>query len=97
MWFCVAAAAALLAGWLTAATGTADLSTPTVLVLLGATVVGVLPVGRFARQRALTAPVFAGAAAYALLWDPDPLHQPDDHRGRGSRRGRDRRRRPGPG
>ena len=76
VWFCVAAAAALLAGWLTAATGTADLSTPTVLVLLGATVVGVVPVGRFARQRALTAPVFAGAAAYALLWDPDPLHQP---------------------
>ena len=86
VWFCVAAAAALLAGWLTAATGTADLSTPSVLVLLGATVVGVVPVGRYARLRALTAPVFAGAAAYALLWDPDPLHQPAISAARRSRR-----------
>ena len=54
----------------------ADLSTPAVIVLLLATAVGVVPTGRFARQRALTAPAFAGAAAYALLWDPDPLHQP---------------------
>ena len=46
------------------------------LVLLVAALVGVLPVGRFARPRAVTAPAFAGAAAYALLWDPDPLHLP---------------------
>ncbi len=75
-WFAVAAAAAVLAGWLTGPTGTADLRTPVVLVLLGAAMVGVLPVGRFARLRAVTAPAFAGAAAYALLWDPDPLHLP---------------------
>ena len=75
-WFAVAAAAAVLAGWLTGPTGTADLRTPVVLVLLGAALVGVLPVGRFARLRAVTAPAFAGAAAYALLWDPDPLHLP---------------------
>ena len=75
-WFAVAAAAAVLAGWLTGPTGTADLRTPVVLVLLGAALVGVLPVGRFARLRAVTAPAFTGAAAYALLWDPDPLHLP---------------------
>ncbi len=75
-WFAVAAAAAVLAGWLTGPTGTADLRTPVVLVLLVAALVGVLPVGRFARLRAVTAPAFAGAAAYALLWDPDPLHLP---------------------
>ena len=75
-WFALAAAAAVLAGWLTGPTGTADLRTPVVLVLLVAALVGVLPVGRFARLRAVTAPAFAGAAAYALLWDPDPLHLP---------------------
>jgi hypothetical protein len=75
-WFVAAAAAAALAGWLLAPTGSADLGTPVVLVLLAAAVAGVLPVGRLAPLRALTAPVFAGAAAYALLWDPDPLHLP---------------------
>jgi hypothetical protein len=76
VWFSVAAAAGVLAGWLTATTGTADLRTPAVVVLLLAALAGVVPVGRYARLRALTAPVFAGAAAYPLLWDPDPLHQP---------------------
>ena len=75
-WFCVAAGAAVLAGWLSAQSGTADLTTPTVLVLLSGTLAGVLPVGRYARLRALAAPAFAAAAAYALLWDEDPLHQP---------------------
>ena len=75
-WFVAAAAAATLAGWLLAPSGSADLTTPVVLVLLGAAVAGVLPVGRLAPLRAVTAPVFAGAAAYALLWDPDPLHLP---------------------
>ncbi len=75
-WFVTAAVAAALAGWLLAPSGSADLTTPVVLVLLGAAVAGVLPVGRLATLRAVTAPVFAGAAAYALLWDPDPLHLP---------------------
>ena len=75
-WFCLAAGAAALAGWLTGPTGTAEPTTPTVLVLLAGALAGVLPVGRYLRLRALTAPAFAAAAAYALLWDGDPLHQP---------------------
>jgi hypothetical protein len=76
VWFVVAAVAALLAGLLTAQTGTARITTPAVVVLLAAALAGVAPVGRFARLRAMTGPVFAGAAAYALLWDSDPLHLP---------------------
>lgn len=75
-WLCVAAGVAALAGWLTAQSGTADLATPTVVVLLAGTLAGVLPIGRYAGLRALAAPAFAAAAAYALLWDADPLHQP---------------------
>ena len=75
-WFSLAAAAAVVAGLLTAPGGAVDLSTPTVLVLLAASGAGVLPIGRYATLRALTAPVFAASAAYALLWDADPLHLP---------------------
>lgn len=76
LWFVLAGLAAAVAGWLLAVSGTAQITTPAVVVLLVSAGLGVVPIGRFARLRALTAPVFAGAAAYALLWDPDPLHLP---------------------
>ena len=39
-------------------------------VLLACALVGVLPVGRHARQRAAAAPAFAAAAAFAALYEP---------------------------
>jgi len=45
-------------------------------VLLGAALVGVLPVGRFAVHRAHAAPAFAAAAALAVVWDPDSARLP---------------------
>ncbi|GAA1477727.1 hypothetical protein GCM10009623_21730 [Nocardioides aestuarii] len=76
VWSWCAAAAALLAGW---AAGRADDPTSAVTVsavLLAAAVVGVVPTGRLASQRVLAAPAFAGAAAYAVLADPDPERLP---------------------
>ncbi|GAA1799551.1 hypothetical protein GCM10009795_051290 [Nocardioides hankookensis] len=66
----LAAACAVTAGWLAATAGTDRLRTATVAVLLAAGVIGVLPIGRYAGQRAVAAPAFAGAATLALAWDP---------------------------
>lgn len=75
VWLALAAATAVLAGLLaTRADGTTrDL---TVGLLVAAAVVGVMPVGRLAGHRALAAPVFAGAAALAVVWDPEPARLP---------------------
>ncbi len=70
LWFCVAAAAAILAGWCAARSPSGDLQTAAVAVLAGAGLLGVLPVGRFVSQRVVAAPAFAGAAAFAAVWDP---------------------------
>jgi hypothetical protein len=70
LWFCVAAAAAALAGWCAARSPSGDLQTAAVAVLAGAGLLGVLPVGRFVSHRVVAAPVFAGAAAFAVVWDP---------------------------
>lgn len=76
VWFWCAAALAVLAGW---AAGRADDPTVAVTVsgvLLVAATVGVVPTGRLAGHRVLAAPAFAGAAAYAVLADPDPARLP---------------------
>ena len=65
-----AALCAAAAGWLAATAGTDRLRLATILVLVAASVIGVLPVGRYAAQRAVAAPAFAGAAALAVAWDP---------------------------
>jgi ESX secretion system protein EccD len=68
-WFVVAALAAGVAGW--CATVAEDpLRTAALLTLLAGALVGVLPVGRLAAYRVVTAPAFGAAAAFALLWDP---------------------------
>ncbi len=66
----LAAACALAAGWAAATGGDDRLRLATVVVLLAACVLGVLPVGRYAGHRAVAAPAFAGAAALAIAWDP---------------------------
>lgn len=71
LWFCVAAATAVLAGW-TARTDPG----PTVWLLLLATAIGVVPVGRFAPQRVVAAPAFAAAAAFAALGETHPVRLP---------------------
>jgi len=71
----VAGALALLAGW-SAATATGTLRDATVAVLVGGALVAALPIGRWAAARALVAPAYAGAAAYAVVWDPAPERLP---------------------
>jgi hypothetical protein len=68
-WFAVAAAMGVLAGVLVA--GREDRVHDWVVGLLAAAAgAGVLPLGRYADVRATAAPAFAGAAAYAISWQP---------------------------
>jgi hypothetical protein len=76
LWFCVASAAAGLAGWFAAQAGPGDLRDTATGLLVLAALLAVLPVGRFAGHRAVAAPAFAGAAAFAVLWDPAPERLP---------------------
>lgn len=71
----VACAAAVVAGWLAAhAEGLRhDLS---VAALAVAALTGLVPSGRLAPRRAVSAPAFAGAAAFAVAWDPAPERLP---------------------
>ena len=71
----VAGAVALLAGW-TAASTTGDTHTAVVGLLVLGALVAVAPVGALAERRALVAPAYAGAAAYAVVWDPAPERLP---------------------
>ncbi|MGB0099702.1 MAG: hypothetical protein WBP61_05415 [Nocardioides sp.] len=75
IWFAVAAGLAATAGWC-ASVGPEDLRLATVAALLTGAVLGVLPVGRLAPYRAETAPAFAAAAAFAVLWVPHPERLP---------------------
>jgi hypothetical protein len=75
-WFAVASGVAVLAGWFGAHGDPSPLEGATVMVLLAATVVGVLPFGRYAAHRAHAAPAFAAAAAFVVVWDPDPARLP---------------------
>jgi hypothetical protein len=76
LWFAVSSVLAVLAGWFTAHSDSSRLAGATVAVLLGAALIGVLPIGRYAAQRAHAAPAFAAAAAFALVWDADPARLP---------------------
>ena len=76
-WFWVAGALALLAGWFGSQSDDPVLGRRARLgCCCSRPLVGVLPVGRFARRRVLVAPAFAAAAAYAVLADPDPARLP---------------------
>ena len=76
VWLGTAAVAALLAGWFAAHEPDSARRTATLALLVAAAVIGVVPVGRFAAQRVLAAPAFAGAAAFAIAWDPEPAKLP---------------------
>ena len=68
---CLAAAAAVLGGWLAAHSVSQQHQDVAVDLLLAGAVLGVLPIGVYRHARALAAPAFAGAAAFALVWDAD--------------------------
>ncbi len=76
LWFAVASALAALAGWFAAHGDSSFARSSTVAVLLAAALLGVLPIGRYASHRAHAAPAFAAAAAFAVVWDPDPARLP---------------------
>ncbi|WGL52751.1 hypothetical protein P5P86_02745 [Nocardioides sp. BP30] len=71
----LAAAAALTAGWLAPHLSAARQDTVVWLLLAGAAT-GLVPTGRLAPRRAVVAPFLAGAAAYAIAWDPAPERLP---------------------
>jgi hypothetical protein len=66
----VAALVAALAAWYAGRLGDDVVRTVTVGLLLACSLIGVLPLGRHARQRAAAAPAFAAAAAFAALYEP---------------------------
>ncbi len=76
LWFAVASAVAVLAGWSAAHSDSSLARSATVAVLLAAALLGVLPIGRYAAHRAHSAPAFAAAAAFTVVWDPDPARLP---------------------
>jgi len=77
LWLCLAVAGAALSGWLAAQLPTSsDLRAVTIALLIGAAVVGALPVGPRAAHRVLAVPAFAGAAAFVIAWDPAPERLP---------------------
>lgn len=70
----LAALLGVLAGWAGAVSG-GGARTATVTLLVLAALVAALP-GRSVPHRALLAPVYAGAAAYAVVWEPVPERWP---------------------
>lgn len=77
LWFTVAASTAVIAGGLAARLPeSSDLRSATIALLVAAAVLGALPLGPLASQRVLAAPAFAGAAAFAVSWDPTPEKLP---------------------
>jgi hypothetical protein len=77
-WFTVAVAVAALAGWFGSRVGGLDGEEGRLTVgLLGlSALLGVLPVGRLSAHRMVAAPAFAAAAAFAVLWAPEPERLP---------------------
>ena len=72
----IAAALAAVAGWFGGHGRDGVLRDGVLAALLAATVVGVVPLGRYAEQRVLAAPAVAGAATFMVLWDPLPERLP---------------------
>ena len=75
VWFSVAVGLAGLAGWFATRVDGAERDIA-IAVLAGSALVGVLPVGRFSGHRMVAAPAFAGAAAFAAVWAPEPVRLP---------------------
>lgn len=77
LWVLVSGAAAALAGWCAASLPEdSDRRLTAVIVLAAVAVVGALPIGPLAEHRVLGVPAFAGAAAFAVVWDPEPVRLP---------------------
>ncbi|MEP9384464.1 hypothetical protein [Nocardioides sp. KR10-350] len=74
-WVAVAGAVAALAGWTGAHSDGVRLDVTVVLLGLAA-LTGLLPTDALAPRRAVVAPAFAGAAAFAVAWDPEPERLP---------------------
>ena len=74
--FCVVVAAAGLAGWFAAHTDDTDRQQLTIGLLGLGAFLGVLPFGRLTAHRMVAAPAFAAAAAFAVVWSPDPQRLP---------------------
>lgn len=72
----VAAATAILAGWFGSHVDSFVIHTITVDLLAVGAILGVIPVGRYAAQRALAAPAFAAGGAYAIVWEPGAVELP---------------------
>jgi hypothetical protein len=66
----LASLVAVLSSWYAARAGDDVIRTAAVGILLVCALVGVLPLGRHACQRAAAAPGFAAAAAFAALYEP---------------------------
>lgn len=75
LWFSVAAVLGVLAGVLSAHAG-GEPRRVTAAVLATAAVIGVVPGGRYAAQRAMFAPAFAFAAAFAVAFEPGATRLP---------------------
>lgn len=77
-WFSVAVAVAALAGWFGSRVGGLDSveGRVTVALLALSAVFGVLPLGRLSGHRMVAAPAFAAAAAWAVVWSPEPERLP---------------------
>ncbi|GAB2870694.1 ubiquitin family protein [Nocardioides pacificus] len=76
LWVTVAGAVALLAGWFASQTSSVGHQELTIALLTAATVIGVLPIGRYAEARGLAAPAFAGAAAFVVVHEPGMTRLP---------------------
>lgn len=76
LWLVVAAGAASVAAWCAAIAPSGGQRTAAVGLLVAAAALGVLPVGGLAPQRVVAAPAFAGAAAFAVAWDPHDVRLP---------------------
>ena len=77
-WFTVAVAVAALAGWFGSRVGGLDSDEGQLTIgLLGfSAFLGVLPIGRLSAHRMVAAPAFAAAAAFAVVWAPEPERLP---------------------
>lgn len=75
LWVGIAAALALYAAW--AGANTDGLRQQLIVAFLGVGALsGLVPTGPYASRRAIVAPVFAGAAAFALAWSSEPERIP---------------------
>lgn len=77
-WFTVAVAVAALAGWFGSRAGGLDTEQGqvTVALLAFSALLGVMPLGRLSAHRMVAAPAFAAAAAFAVVWAPEPERLP---------------------